>query len=282
MALLAATVTLGFAPNAAAEPRRAHELEHVEPWFLAAEFGGSALFSTLIFVAAGPPASHCSWCGSDAFDESVRRALLADNPRAPAAFSHALSSAAAPVLALGALVPTALSEGQTRHAVENVVIAGDAVMITLGLTHASKRVFDRERPGVHHGVMGRTEYADSPAQWNQSFFSADTSVAFALASSATTVSYLRGYSIAPYVLALGSAIGVGTACGRIAADVHWATDVITGAVLGTAVGFALPFTLHRRRSSAAAADGTETTERAVTVVPLLGRGELGVFASGRF
>jgi len=271
-AFFVAIAALGFAPKALAEPPRAHELEHVEPWFLGAEFGGSALFLTLVAVAPGPPDSHCSWCASDRFDESVRRLLLADNPRAAAGYSHALSTAAAPALALGALVPTALSGGNARHAVENVVIAGDAVMLTLGLTQSAKRVFDRERPAVHHGVVSRTEYAHSPAQWNQSFFSADTSLAFALASSATTLSYLRGYAVAPYVLALGGAIGVGTACGRIAADVHWATDVLMGAAVGTAVGVALPFALH----------GRSAAERSVALVPVAGRGELGVLASGRF
>ena len=61
-------------------------------------------------------------------------------------------------------------------------------------------VFDRARPAVHHGVVSDTEYDETPSQWNQSFFSGDTSFAFALASSAATLSFLRDYRSAPWVV----------------------------------------------------------------------------------
>jgi membrane-associated phospholipid phosphatase len=162
--------------------------------------------------------------------------------------------------------------GRPSHALEDVVITLDATIVTFGLTNGTKRLAARARPAVRHGVVAETEYADKPSEWNQSFFSADTSIAFALVSSATTLSYLRGYRSAPWVLFAGSVIGVSTALLRIAADVHYATDVLTGAAVGTAVGFSMPFFLHRRAAA--------TEPRAFTFVPLIGRREMGVMVEG--
>jgi membrane-associated phospholipid phosphatase len=230
------------------------------------------VFATTFVLAAGPPDKTCSWCATNAFDEAVRDALRASNPRTAGALSHAFSTGAAPALALGALVPTAFMSGHPSYALEDVVITLDATIVTFGLTNGTKRLVARSRPAVQHGVVAETEYGDKPSEWNQSFFSADTALAFALVSSATTLSYLRGYRSAPWVLFAGSVIGVSTALLRVAADVHYATDVLTGAAVGTAVGFSLPYFLHRR--------GGETGPRAFTVLPLVGRSETGVMVVG--
>ncbi|HSU41524.1 MAG TPA: phosphatase PAP2 family protein [Polyangiaceae bacterium] len=253
-----------------APPR--YELEHVSPRFLGLEFAASAVFATTFVLAAGAPATECSWCATNAFDEGVRDALRAAHPRTAGALSHAFSTGAAPALALGALVPTAFMWGRPSHALEDVVITLDATIVTFGLTNGTKRLASRARPAVRHGVVADTEYADRPSEWNQSFFSADTSIAFTLVSSATTLSYLRGYRSAPWVLFAGSIIGVSTALLRIAADVHYATDVLTGAAIGTAVGFSMPFFLHGRAAA--------TEPRAFTLVPLVGRREMGVMVEG--
>jgi membrane-associated phospholipid phosphatase len=251
-----------------------HDLEHTDATFLGVEVGASFVLSGALLLAAGSPASQCGWCATNAFDENIRRALLASDPQNAGAVSHAFSSGAAPALALAALLPPALATGHARHALENVIIAADAAVLTLGVTHASKRIFDRQRPGAHYGVMDQTEYASDRAQWNQSFFSADTSLAFSLGASATTLAYLRGYRIAPYVLVASSVIGVTTAWLRVAADVHWATDVLTGAAVGTAIGFAVPYGLHRRQGA--------LTEHQMLLVPVLGSGQLGLLAAASF
>jgi membrane-associated phospholipid phosphatase len=272
--VVAAEPALAAAPAIeAAAAGDAIELRHTRPTELAIELAVSVAFASSVMLAAGPPASRCAWCAAGAFDEGVRDALRAHHPRTAAALSHAFSSAAAPALALGAIVPPALMRGRGDHALENLVILLDAVLLTHGVTHAAKRVFDRARPAVHHGVVGDTEYDETPSQWNQSFFSGDTSFAFALGSSAATLSFLRGYRSAPWVVFAGSILGVGTACLRIAADMHWATDVLTGAVAGTAIGVSLPYFLHSRA-------GAEP--RAFTLLPLVGRGELGVLTGTTF
>ena len=251
-------------------PAGTHELLNVSPRFLALEFAASAVFATSFVLVAGSAPDTCHWCATNGFDDAVRNALRARDPRTAGSLSHAFSTGAAPALALAAVVPTAFMVDRPSHAWQDVVITLDATIVTFGLTNGTKRFVARSRPAVQHGVVSQTEYADKPSEWNQSFFSADTSLAFALASSATTLSYLRGYKSAPWILFAGSIIGVSTALLRVAADVHYATDVLTGAAVGTGVGFALPYFLHGRAGG--------TGSHAFMLLPLVSYSELGVMA----
>ena len=79
-----------------------------------------------------------------------------------------------------------------------------------------------------------------------SFFSGDTTWAWTLAASGTTLAYLHGYRHARWV-----AIGTGTLAFvgsflRMSADMHWFTDVLAGTAVGIGVGAGLPLALHRR------------------------------------
>jgi len=57
---------------------------------------------------------------------------------------------------------------------------------------------------------------------------------------------------------------------RIAADMHWASDVLTGAAVGTAVGAGLPVLLHARNPESP----TNTA-----ILPLFGGGVRGILVS---
>ena len=73
---------------------------------------------------------------------------------------------------------------------------------------------------------------------------------FALAVSSGTIATLRGYRWAPWVWGVGLTLATATAYLRIAGDRHYFTDVITGAVAGSAIGFAIPLLFHNRRIAA--------------------------------
>ena len=60
-----------------------------------------------------------------------------------------------------------------------------------------------------------------------------------------TVASLRGYRAAPWIWASGLTLAGVTGYLRIAGDKHYFTDVVTGAVVGSFVGFAVPYWLHR-------------------------------------
>jgi membrane-associated phospholipid phosphatase len=55
---------------------------------------------------------------------------------------------------------------------------------------------------------------------------------------------MRGYRWAPLAWSVGGAIAATTGYLRIAADKHWLTDVVVGALVGAGIGFALPFVFH--------------------------------------
>ena len=77
-----------------------------------------------------------------------------------------------------------------------------------------------------------------------SFWSGHASIAFSAAAAGGSVAQRRGYAGWPWVYAVGFGAAATTGYLRIAADQHWLTDVLAGAVVGTAVGFAVPW-LHR-------------------------------------
>lgn len=108
----------------------------------------------------------------------------------------------------------------------------------------------RERPFVHALPPEEKARTAHPRDNNTSFYSSHTAVTFALAASAGTVASLREYRWAPWVWAAGLAFATTTGYLRIAGDRHYFTDVLTGALVGSAVGFAVPY-LHRAKGTAA-------------------------------
>src|SRR5207248_8619407 len=60
---------------------------------------------------------------------------------------------------------------------------------------------------------------------NESFFSEQTSGAFALAVSSGMIASRRHYKLAPAIWTSGIALATATAYFRVASDRHWATDV---------------------------------------------------------
>ncbi|HEX2879195.1 MAG TPA: hypothetical protein VHO25_06635 [Polyangiaceae bacterium] len=83
---------------------------------------------------------------------------------------------------------------------------------------------------------------------------------------------MRGYWTAPYVAIGGGVLAVGTGLLRIGADMHWASDVLVGAAAGSALGFAVPFLLHSRR----------TAHGSIAVLPAFSTQHVMLVASGEF
>jgi membrane-associated phospholipid phosphatase len=112
--------------------------------------------------------------------------------------------------------------------------------VTGVFTQLVKLTVARQRPFA----SGTPPSADPGADARVSFWSSHASVAFAAAAAGGTVARLRGYSGWPWVYGVGFAAAAATSYFRVAADQHWLSDVVAGAVVGTAVGIALPL-LHR-------------------------------------
>lgn len=128
-------------------------------------------------------------------------------------------------------VPTAMGiyalVKKDQPLLKDAVYIGTSVIEALGITYAFKYTFDRLRPYEKYpDRIHAIEKEDSP-----SFPSGHTAAAFSLATS-LSITYPKWYVIAPSAL---WACGVGFA--RINQGVHYPSDVLTGAVIGTGCAF---------------------------------------------
>ena len=203
---------------------------------------GAALAASLATVLLKDQlAPHtCRICGTDGLDISLRRVLVWKDTAAASHVSDALE-VGVPVLAAGALALSAWQGGGARTAGEDLLMATEAVSVALLATQVAKYAFGRVRPDAWANPSA-TRTPDSLT----SMWSGHTSAAFAAAAAAGTVARLRGYRSWPWIL--GVALAGATVCGwmRIAADRHWATDVVAGAAIGSIAGLGLPVWLHGR------------------------------------
>jgi len=182
----------------------------------------------------------CTWCNPPGFDESIRNALVWDDPKRANTFADITGYYSAPVFAIGGLAIASGKLDLGHWADDAFPVLESAIAVSL-LHHAGKFSLNRERPAHHFGGI-----EVEPAKDQQySFWSGHSSLAFAIAVSAGTVAHYRHYSAEPYIWAGGLALAAATGYLRIAADAHYFSDVVIGAVIGSAVGYAVPRLLHR-------------------------------------
>ena len=124
---------------------------------------------------------------------------------------------------------------------EDVAVYSQAVLITSAVTEWSKVLFQRPRP-PRYGANA-ANYPDP--EYGRSFPSGHTSTTFAAAAAYASILQRRGEAgkhTAEIVALFGAAALTGVL--RVSAHKHFPTDVIAGAALGTAIGWAVP-RLHR-------------------------------------
>jgi membrane-associated phospholipid phosphatase len=130
----------------------------------------------------------------------------------------------------------------------DALVVAESAMIAMNVNQLVKFVAARQRPDVHARTPGDRIAQQSPED-NLSFFSGHATLAFSLATSAGTVASMRHHRLAPLMWTAGLLLAATGGYLRIAADRHYATDVITGAVVGSAVGFSVPYFAHRPASA---------------------------------
>jgi membrane-associated phospholipid phosphatase len=253
MGRLLSSVTLvlfvGFSAQMtlAASPQRHYDLENTTKEALLVETLGASAGLAGAWLLTGGPRKDCRWCTANVFDESVRSTLKADEPRAPALISHGLSVVAVPTLTLTGLIVPAYRDGQTMRGLEDSWIVVNTFLLTTAVGDFTKHVIARQRPTFHHKTDQNTEFSTYPMERNKSFFSLDTAWAFAIVSSGATLARLHGYSSATPIALGGGALAIAAGTLRVVGDAHWATDVLTGAAVGTLIGITVPILLHGRK-----------------------------------
>jgi membrane-associated phospholipid phosphatase len=230
----------------AAAPARAEELRplrHDLELDVAVTGGGLGLLllGTLAREQLGP--LTCSACAPNDFDERARNALLWNYT----ATARSAAGTASALLALGVgaeVMLVANAHGDPRAGLVDLLVITEAVTLALDAGLVLQHATGRQRPFVHFGNFPEPVHVPSTAD-NLSFPAGQATFAFSLATAAGTVAFLRGWRYAPWVLGLG--LGVATVVGylRRAGDMNYATDVIAGAALGGAAGFAIPWFFHQ-------------------------------------
>jgi membrane-associated phospholipid phosphatase len=169
-------------------------------------------------------------------DAGVRRALVWSSPKARTTANTLSYTTLWATLAL----PSAflLGSDQPRQGRE-FWLTVESGAITSALLQVVKRRVHRPRPYAHYCEVPCG--VDLSARDSRlSFFSGHAGLAFSFATSMGTIASMRGYRHSGWVLGSGLALAGSTAYLRIAADRHYLTDVVVGALVGSAIGWAVP------------------------------------------
>jgi hypothetical protein len=216
-------------------------------------------FSIAIATAIAPPLST-GWHGASSFgpDESVRNALrlgnYVDRQYARDVSDVLLSVETTFPFMVDSLMVAYWYRGSADVATQMTLIDIEAMSVTAALQGAANFFGGRERPyGRDCGGSVPSNTIDCATnQRYRSFFSGHTSLSFTTAGLVCS-HHLRLHlfesdaDAITCVTALAAAAATGTL--RIVGDQHYLTDVLTGALVGAAVGFGFPL-LHHYRVSA--------------------------------
>ncbi len=221
---------------ASAAPARAEVRPlYVDPWRDGAIIGASGALALALSLPVATP-KRCGVCGVGELDESVREAFAWRNPAPALRASDWLANAIIPAAALANSAVSSWRGGEPSAFWADALVLTEVAAVSTGLDAVSKDAVARRRPRAGLSAKGAAD---------ESFYSGHTSISFALAAGAGTISTLRGYPSAPWVWGGGMALAAGVGYLRVAGDAHWATDVLAGAAAGGLVGFAVPWFLHR-------------------------------------
>lgn len=238
-----ARAALIVAVCATAAPARAEPVAHHLERHAAFVVGGGIVWilSESAFKRSLAP-DACRWCATDGFDRGVRDALKWRDDRTGTADALSYLTAFLVVPAVPYLLsvtPTLKSRG-LEDGLDDALAITEAGVATALLDQTVKFTVGRQRPFVHFVTGPRAGESDD----NLSFYSGHTSLAFALATAGGTIASKRNQKLAPLVWGLGLGFAATTGYLRIAADKHYASDVLTGAVIGSAAGLWLPRLFH--------------------------------------
>ncbi len=233
--------------------------------------------ATAIATAIIPPQSKHVYGGA-LFDESARDALRLKSPQARFNARDAsdviLSLEATWPFFVDALVTTWWFRNSRDAAAQMALVDAQALSIVTAIQGATNTLASRERP---YGRACGT--ADQPEQTVEcegnvryrSFFSGHAAFAFMSAGLICThhVQHgLFGGAADSVACVVGYAGAAATATLRVMGDMHYATDVLTGAAVGAIVGIAVPL-FHYRNANMVTEPRTGRAQTIdVSVVPV--------------
>jgi len=185
-----------------------------------------------------------------------------------------------------ALVVAGWYRDSPRLGVQQALISAEVLAVTAGVQGLVSSLASRERPyGRECGSELSAQTRDCLSRDRYySFYSGHASQSFAAAAvSCMHHAYvpLYGGGIADTGACVGGfGVAITTALLRVATDVHYLSDVLMGALIGTSTGLMLPWALHYRFGSARLAPerlgSAQADTEALSVFPSFGRGYAGL------
>ena len=170
-----------------------------------------------------------------------------ERPRLASRISDAgLALSLASAFGMGAGVGAA-DHDTPAHLVENATIVLETMAAALAMNQITKFFAGRQRPCAHFGLdLERPCFSDGSDN-NLSSFSGHATFTSSLAVASGMVASMRQYRLAPLVWTTGVLLSVSTGYLRLAADKHYLSDVVTGTIIGSTVGFFVPYLFHGPR-----------------------------------
>jgi len=130
-------------------------------------------------------------------------------------------------------------QGFSKILVEDLLVYTEVLSINSSVSHIFRYGAQRPRPVAYEANPPEIRAGEF-----LSFYSGHSASVFAgLSAASMTYGYRYGHKVWPWFVTIG--VGLGESALRVAAGRHFYTDVIAGAVMGTAVGTLVPY-LHRR------------------------------------
>lgn len=234
---------------------------------LAALAGAGAL--TLVRVQPGPP-----WA----------RELLAVDERVKARFSRgaAATSDALLLAAVAAPLVLQLTRGGDEWLAESAIVYGQGLAASALLNAIAKYTVQRPRPYTYNPDDSVRAYAAAQgADAYLSFYSGHASTAFAAAVGGSALFALRSSDERARAAVWGVGLGLATATAnlRVRAGKHFYSDVLVGAVVGSAIALGT-VTLHARSREALRPSALEWAAMAGGLATGVLASELAPFGSG--
>ena len=118
---------------------------------------------------------------------------------------------------------------------------GETMLLAYGAKELTKHLVNRPRPYMY--FEGASQQEIESGDWDDSFVSGHTTLSFA-AATFTSFVFCQYFPNSPWkipIIATSFTLAAVTAGLRIASGNHFITDVLAGAVLGSAIGFLVPW-----------------------------------------
>jgi membrane-associated phospholipid phosphatase len=187
----------------------------------------------------------CLTCEVNGFDRSARLLLVADDVGPAARASDILAYAVLPLAAGASAIANARGAGQGwNEGFGDLLVVTEAVALAGAVNQVTKFAVGRTRPFVRFGNYADPDRAPHPDD-ALSFYGGHTSFAFSITTSTAMVATLRHDPSAPWLWGGGLLVAGTVGYLRIASDNHYLSEVLVGAVAGTAFGVGIPWLFHR-------------------------------------